>query len=303
MVGSMITAVLEGDAVEASSAAPVPWWSVTKTVLAAAALVLVARGALALDEPVQARPFTLRQLLAHRSGLRDYGRVGAYHSAVAAGGPPWPVETMLRQARARSLLFRPGEGFAYSNIGYSRVRRLIEQVTDAPLADALAQLVLTPLGLAGTKIAERPADFEAAAWGNVRGYDPGWVYHGLLVGPAAEAGLFLHRLLAGGLLPAALLEAMRDGWALPVAPSAGRPWVAVRYGLGLAECCTLSDRFVGHSGAGPGSSAAVLQHVSAGPRRTAAVFAPIDEPGEVEVAAARLAASGSAAAPLDPFGR
>ena len=291
MAVPMITAIVEGDALEASSAAPVPWWSVTKTVLAAAALVLVARGALALDEPVAGRPFTLRQLLAHRSGLRDYGTVDAYHAAVAAGGPPWPVEAMLRHARATSPLFRPGEGFAYSNIGYLRVRRLIEQAADAPLADALATLVLAPLGLAGTTIAEGAADLEATAWGNARGYDPGWVYHGLLVGPAGEAALFLHRLLAGGLLPPALLEAMHDGWALPPAPSAGRPWVAVRYGLGLSECRTLSDRFVGHSGAGPGSSAAVLQHVSAaGSRRIAAAFAPVDEPGAAEIAAVRLAA-------------
>lgn len=297
MVGSMITAILEGDAVKASSDAPVPWWSVTKTVLAAAALVLVARGRLALDEPVGARPFTLRQLLAHRSGLRDYGAVNAYHAAVAAGEAPWPVEEMLRQAGAERLLFRPGEGFAYSNIGYWRVRRLIERAVDMSLADALAALVLAPLGLTATTLAEQPAALERTAWGNARGYDPGWVYHGLLIGPAGEAALFLHRLLDGRLLPAALLDAMGDGWALP-GPFAGRPWIAVHYGLGLAECRTSTDGFAGHSGAGPGSTAAVLRHLSAaGERRSAAVFAPIDEPGAVEDVAVRLALGGSDALP------
>ena len=53
----------------------VPWWSFTKTVLAAAALALVRDGRLALDEPLPGRPYTLRQLLQHRAGLTDYGRM------------------------------------------------------------------------------------------------------------------------------------------------------------------------------------------------------------------------------------
>ena len=42
---------------------PVPWWSLTKTALAAAALALVEGGQLALDRRLSERPFTLRQLL------------------------------------------------------------------------------------------------------------------------------------------------------------------------------------------------------------------------------------------------
>jgi phage baseplate assembly protein gpV len=43
--------------------APVPWWSFTKTVLAAAALVLVDAGRLTLDAPLAGRRYTLCQLL------------------------------------------------------------------------------------------------------------------------------------------------------------------------------------------------------------------------------------------------
>src|SRR5260370_20359292 len=59
---------------------PVPWWSFTKTILASAALVLVRDGRLTLDCPVRDRPFTLRQLLQHQSGLVDYGEVDAKRS-------------------------------------------------------------------------------------------------------------------------------------------------------------------------------------------------------------------------------
>ena len=51
---------------------PVPWWSVTKTALAACALVLVARGRLSLDGRLPDRAYSLRQLLQHTSGLGSY---------------------------------------------------------------------------------------------------------------------------------------------------------------------------------------------------------------------------------------
>ena len=50
----------------------VPWWSITKTCLAACALVLVAGGRLELDRPLPGHRFTLRQLLQHTSGLACY---------------------------------------------------------------------------------------------------------------------------------------------------------------------------------------------------------------------------------------
>ena len=62
-----IFCLIEDDEVvsEDQSEAIVPWWSFTKTVIAAAALVLVRDGKLLLDTPVTGKPFTLRQLLQH----------------------------------------------------------------------------------------------------------------------------------------------------------------------------------------------------------------------------------------------
>jgi CubicO group peptidase (beta-lactamase class C family) len=51
----------------------VPWWSFSKTVLAAGVLVLVDRRKLDLDAPIAGAPYTLRHLLQHTSGLPDYG--------------------------------------------------------------------------------------------------------------------------------------------------------------------------------------------------------------------------------------
>jgi CubicO group peptidase (beta-lactamase class C family) len=95
----------------------VPWWSFTKTVIAAAALLQVQNKALSLDEPVDAGPFTLRQLLSHQAGLPDYGNFPDYHAAVARGDAPWSEETMLERVEAQRLRYEPGTAWSYSNIG------------------------------------------------------------------------------------------------------------------------------------------------------------------------------------------
>jgi CubicO group peptidase (beta-lactamase class C family) len=292
----LIAAIASEHIVEAGDPTPVPWWSFTKTVLAATALVLVARGRLALDEPLDARPFTLRQLLQHTTGLPDYGGVPAYHAAVAAGDDPWPADDLLHRAGADSLLFQPGEGWAYSNIGYLFVRQMIEATTGRPLGAALDDLVLGPLGVSQVAVAQTPADLAITAWGNAAQYHPGWVYHGLLIGPAASAALLLHRLLADTLLPASLQIAMTTrrpiGGSLP-----DRPWRSTGYGLGLmiGQCevgigetgRTTSADYIGHTGGGPGSSSAVYQQVDGS--RAAAVFAAVEASGLVEHHAMALA--------------
>jgi CubicO group peptidase (beta-lactamase class C family) len=291
--GMVITAAVHGGAVTADTDAPVPWWSFAKTVLAAAALMLVAAGRLQLDEPVRGRTFTLRQLLQHRAGLRCYGGLQAYHAAVAAAERAWPIEEMLRRVDADTLAYAPGQGWGYSNLGYLLVRRFIEDEAGMPLGPALERLVFGPLGIDGVTVADSLSDLDATAWGNERGYDPRWVYHGLLIGPAGAAAMVLHRLLAGELLPADLLLAMLD--AVPVGGVVpGRPWQTAQYGLGLMVGEGVPPGvYVGHSGGGPGSTSAVyrlaMNRAEGRSLPVGAAFAPLEEPGTVEGRAMALA--------------
>jgi CubicO group peptidase (beta-lactamase class C family) len=255
----------------------VPWWSFTKTVLAAAALVLVRDGKLALDERLPDRTYTLRQLLQHRAGVANYGALPAYHEAVKRNDDAWPPAVMLARCNADRILFEPGVGWTYSNIGYFYVRRLIEQATESVLADALDRLVLSPLEIAGVRLSVDRLDFGKA-------YDPKWVYHGLLFGPLRQAALLLQRLLAGDLLPRPLLSAMLDRY--PVGgPVAGRPWKAPGYGLGLMMGYTKADTLIaGHTGGGPGSVIAVYQRLDVERPCTAATFEAGGTEGTVEAA-------------------
>jgi CubicO group peptidase (beta-lactamase class C family) len=228
----LITAVVQKNGVCMDTDVVVPWWSYAKTVLASAALTLVAEGHLQLDERVGNRSFTLRQLLQHRAGLPCYGTLRAYHDAVAQGEHPWPVKEMLRRVDAETLAYEPGHGWGYSNVGYLIVRNLIENETGVPLGPALERLVFGPLSISGVAVAKVSADLDVTAWGNRCRYHPEWVYHGLLIGPPSAAALFLHHLLAGDLLRPDLLAAMHDGHSVGGAIS-GRPWVTANYGLGL----------------------------------------------------------------------
>jgi CubicO group peptidase (beta-lactamase class C family) len=260
----------------------VPWWSFTKATLAAAALVLVRDGAVALDAFLPERPYTLRQLLQHRSGLGDYGGLADYHEAVSRGDDPWPASTLLERTDAGRLRYRAGEGWDYSNIGYLLVRQLIEALAGENLDAALRRLVLRPLGIDSARIAQERADLERVAMGDARTYHPGWVYHGLMIGTAADAAILLDRLMAGDLLSLECLEGMARPFALP-GPVSGRPWSVSGYGLGLMSGETsLGTQVVGHTGGGPGSTIAVYHARSSKPSRTAVFFSTSEDQAHTE---------------------
>ncbi|AZD07699.1 beta-lactamase [Pseudomonas chlororaphis] len=263
----------------------VPWWSFTKTVLCAAALSLVRDGLIGLDDEVAEGPFTLRQLLRHQAGLADYSELADYHAAVMRGETPWPADEMLQRLEASRLRYPPATQWRYSNVGYLFVARLIERLSGLALQDALKQRVLAPLGLTQVRLATTRADLEDIYPRVAPGYHPGWVYHGLLLGPLSEAALLLERLLGGQLLPPALLEDMQETLVLG-GPIAGRPWIAPGYALGLMIGTVSSGlTLCGHTGSGPGSSVAVYRCVDGDVTASCAVFNPGEDQGSVEAEA------------------
>ena len=111
-----------------------PWASVTKLLVAVAALDAVQRGLLDLDEPAGPPGSTVRHLLAHASGL-------AFDSD--------------------TIQARPGARRIYSNRGIEIVADLVAARSGQPFERLLAQEVCLPLGMAATRLEGSPA------WGAV----------------------------------------------------------------------------------------------------------------------------------------
>ncbi|QQP92488.1 beta-lactamase family protein [Skermanella sp. TT6] len=254
-------------------------YSFTKTLMAAAALRLVDRGRLDLDHLLEepavpgsiAGGITLRQLLHHDGGLADYGGIPEYNAAVKAGQEPWSDDEYWSRTGAGRRLFEPGRGWAYSNIGYMLVRRILCRETGLGFGAMLADLVFKPLGVTDAFVPVTRADLEGLDLGPSRylgnggppvpvaaRYHPGWVSHGVAAATPDAAACLLHGILAGTLLPRPLLDLMTA--ARRVAdPMPGRPWIEPGYGLGLmVELAPGGSGAAGHTGSGPGCSPAVF---------------------------------------------
>ena len=268
----------------------VPWWSYTKTVLATAALQLVAQGECKLDDHIDDRHYTLRQLLQHRAGVPNYGELHSYHDAVRARDTPWTAEELFDRVDVSNLDFEPGHGWSYSNVGYLLVRRFIERTVGRDIGEALRILLFDDLGLKSVRLAASPQHLDDIEWGNAAKYDPGWVYHGLLIGTPGDAARFLDRLIAGAVLPHELVIEMTAPHPISDRPMPSRPWQTAGYGLGLMigkmEGLGLS---VGHSGCGPTSVCAVYHFRDLPVPCTGATFAQGSDEGKAEFEAARLA--------------
>jgi D-alanyl-D-alanine carboxypeptidase len=275
---------------EGESVALFPWWSITKSVLAAAALRLADQGLISLDDFYSGRPYTIGQLLQHTAGLNNYGGE-PYRAAVAAGDPVWPVAELLARVKAERLIFTPGRDWAYSNVGYIFVRQLIEEKTGLEIDEALRMLVFDPMDIQHTRIATTPDDMKQTFWGNPAGYDPSWVYHGLLIGPPSDAADFLRRLFSGAFLSEGARSAMKTMHALG-GSIAGRPWTRIGYGLGLmmGEMGDAGTAF-GHSGVGHDCVSSLYWFSGLPGSPVVAVFGQGTDEGLTETEAVRLALS------------
>lgn len=278
-LGCWATAV--GHDVEASPAAPAPLflaYSLTKSLLAAVVLKLGEDGGIRLDMPVarwyprlpQAAAITLRQLLNHTSGLPDYGGLPAYHAAIQqAPSRPWTCAEFAAQIYEHGLLFQPGGGWAYSNLGYMLLKDIIERVAGAPWETALAARVLHPLGLGCTRVATAIDDLRAlvpaysAAVGtdgrfhDIRQcYHPGWVAHGVVVSTPQDMAALYQGMFSGGSLS---VQNVREMTTLVPVPGAHFRFGPSGYGLGLmGTTASPYGPLWGHNGSGPGFRASAF---------------------------------------------
>ncbi len=148
--------------------------SVTKPIVAIAAMRLVEQGRIGLDDPITKwlpdfRPrlpdgneavIRIRHLLTHTSGLgytfaEEEG--GPYHRAGVSDGlgePGLSLAENLRRLASAPLRFAPGEGWQYS-LAMDVLGGILEKETGGRLDKAIAELVTGPLSLVDTAFSVR----------------------------------------------------------------------------------------------------------------------------------------------------
>jgi hypothetical protein len=152
-------------------------------------------------------------------------------------------------------------------------------------------LVFGPMDIRRTRIATTPEDMKQTFWDNPDGYDPNWVYHGLLIGPPSDAVDFLRRLFSETFLSEGARSAMKTMHALG-GSIAGRPWTRIGYGLGLmmGEMGDAGTTF-GHSGVGHDCVSSLYWFSGLPGSPVVAVFGQGTDEGITEAEAVRLAVS------------
>src|SRR3712207_489579 len=158
--------------------------SVSKQFTAAAVALLAQQGKLSLDDDIRKylpelpnyrTPITIRHMLNHTSGLRDWGTVAA-----ATG---WPRGSRVHThahvldiaSNQRSLNYPPGAEYLYSNTGYNLAAIIVERVSGMSFAEFTRKNIFEPLGMTSTQWRD---DFTRVVKGRATAYAPtsgnGW---------------------------------------------------------------------------------------------------------------------------------
>jgi CubicO group peptidase (beta-lactamase class C family) len=134
--------------------------STSKQITASSVILLAQEGKLSLDDDVRRwipelpeyqRPVTIRHLLNHTSGLRDY--IGL----LTMGGSRIDDVTTADDAlgaivRQKELNFAPGDEHLYSNSGYFLLSVIVERAAGKPLRELARERIFAPLGMTRTHV-------------------------------------------------------------------------------------------------------------------------------------------------------
>ncbi len=241
--------------------------SVGKQFTAAAIMLLVEDGLLALDAPLTEylglaeQPWasiTLRHLLTHTSGVADY-------LAAIDWRRDYTDAELLSGIAALPPLAAPGVAWRYSNTGYLLLGLVIQATSGRPYGDLLAERIFGPLGMVSAQVNSLSAIIPQRAQGyelvDGRHQHPAWVSPTLSATADGSLQLSLRDLLAWDaalsagrvLQPASMVQC----WS-PVQLNAGASYP---YGFGWFIGSAPGRRLVEHEGHWQGFNTHILRHL------------------------------------------
>jgi CubicO group peptidase (beta-lactamase class C family) len=152
--------------------------STSKQFTAMCLLLLEEEGKLSLDDdirrylpeiPEYESPITIRHLLHHTSGIRDYltllSLAGERDDDFCVDG-----EVVELLARQKELNFKPGEEHLYSNSGYFLLSVIVKRVTGRSMQDYAQEKIFGPLKMSRTHFHD---DHNMVVKNRASGYSPG----------------------------------------------------------------------------------------------------------------------------------
>lgn len=162
--------------------------SMTKPIVAVAALQMIEEGRMALDAPIASwlpefaaprvlsdpggpitrcvaaeRPITVGDLLTHRSGITyaftSTGPIAdAYHARLGTPTDTWhSPDSWIAALAELPLRYQPGERMEYGH-SFELLGFLLARIDNCPLGDLLHRRITKPLGMGDTGFHVRPAD-------------------------------------------------------------------------------------------------------------------------------------------------
>lgn len=132
--------------------------STSKQFTAACIVLLAEQGDLSLDDnlrsfypdfPAYAEKITVRHLLNHTSGIRDYLQL-SYLKGLEGDDYYVDADIMNWLVNQSDLNFQPGEEFLYSNSGYWLLGQIVNKVSGISMAAYAEKEIFEPLGMDNT---------------------------------------------------------------------------------------------------------------------------------------------------------
>jgi CubicO group peptidase (beta-lactamase class C family) len=150
--------------------------SVAKQFTAAALVLLQQDGKLKLDDDVRkyipelpdyGKTITIRHLLTHTAGLRDWGAVMQLTGAGRGNRvitQDLALDVIVRQ---KALDFEPGTEYSYSNSGYQLAAIIVERASGQKFGEFTRERIFKPLGMTNSSWRE---DYQKLVPGRAQGY-------------------------------------------------------------------------------------------------------------------------------------
>jgi CubicO group peptidase (beta-lactamase class C family) len=133
--------------------------SVAKQFTAMAVMLLAKDGKLSLDDQVRKHvpelpdygvPLTIRHMLTHTSGLRDWGSIAGIAGAPRTSREYTHAHVLDIVSRQKALNFTPGTAWSYSNTGFNLAAIIVDRVSGMPFAEFSKRRIFDPLGMTRT---------------------------------------------------------------------------------------------------------------------------------------------------------